>query len=228
MQIMGIDEAGRGCVIGPMAVGAVLFEKNHLGYLKELKVEDSKLLSPQKREELYPKIKEKAIFYGVKLIPPSDIDDASLNQIDLQEIVSFIFEVRPGKVVFDVPANPAGVGKFVKAVRLGLERVEGDKPGLVANPGLEEFSLPIIVGENKADEKYPVVSAASILAKVERDRVIKALHKEYGDFGSGYMSDERTQKFLKSWFNENKNFPPIVRKKWSPVKKFLEKQERLF
>jgi len=247
MKILGIDEAGRGCVIGPMAVGAVIFEEKELGFLKDLGVKDSKLLSREKREELYPQIRERAAFHKVRLVTPADIDEASLNQIDLQEIISFIAQLNPDKAIFDVPTNPAGVANFVKAVRLGLvdsspqeKTAQGKTSGVgsAETPEVGElgglgdtesgYSLPTLVGENKADEKYPIVSAASILAKVERDRVISELHKEYSDFGSGYMSDKRTQKFLCEWFAEHKDFPPIVRRKWSSVRKYLEKQESLF
>ncbi|MEA2020317.1 MAG: ribonuclease HII [Patescibacteria group bacterium] len=244
MKVLGIDEAGRGCVIGPMAIGAVVFEESTLGCLEKLGVKDSKDLSPKKREELFPRIKEKANSFEVKLISPADIDEFSLNQIDLQQIIFFITSFKPDKVIIDVPANPDGVANFVKAVRLGLGEFVNKKlphsqaPGAYADlpagkaglaPGAFSVagSLPELIGENKADEKYPIVSAASILAKVERDRAIGALHKEYGDFGSGYMSDEQTQKFLREWFKNNRDFPPIVRSKWSSVKSFFEKQQGL-
>jgi ribonuclease HII len=75
-------------------------------------------------------------------------------------------------------------------------------------------SRPKLIIEHKADERYPVVSAASIIAKVERDSEINRLHEIHGDFGSGYASDDKTQKFLRKCFNENRAFPSCVRKKW--------------
>ena len=212
----------------------MVFEEKEFECLENLGVKDSKLLSPKKREELYPKIREKAIFYKVNLVSPADIDETSLNQIDLQEIISLITKFNPDKVIFDVPTNPAGVANFVKAVRLGLGSIkaykpfEGNNPGLDPTQGWRNSEGPMLIGENKADEKYPIVSAASILAKVERDQIISDLHKDYGDFGSGYMSDERTQKFLSAWFAEHGDFPPIVRRKWSSVRKFLENQQEMF
>jgi len=85
------------------------------------------------------------------------------------------------------------------------------------------------VAENFADRKYPVVSAASIIAKVERDKEIKKLHKKYGFFGSGYTSDERTIRFLKDWIKKNKEFPDIVRKTWVTAEelKKLKEQKKL-
>ena len=89
-------------------------------------------------------------------------------------------------------------------------------------------STPELVGENRADEKYPVVSAASILAKVDRDRIIAELCEEYGDFGSGYPSDPKTQRFLREWFSKHHGFLPIVRRKWSTVKRLVEGEQALF
>ncbi len=216
MKILGIDEAGRGCVIGPMAVGAIVYEQKDLPRLDEWGVKDSKRLSPKKREDLCPALKKYAIFSKVRLIPPQDIDGASLNQIDLSEIVSFITQTVPDRVIFDVPTNPGGVANFVYSVRVGLRvRMKGSQ------------RVPELIGENKADEKYPIVSAASVLAKVERDRIISELHKEYGDFGSGYMSDEKTQKFLRECFESEQDFPPIVRRKWTSVRRFFNEQQRL-
>ena len=84
-----------------------------------------------------------------------------------------------------------------------------------------------IVAENYADKNYPVVSAASILAKVTRDAEIKKLHKKYGFFGSGYPGDERTIKFLEKLDKEE--YSKIVRLKWATSKNILEnkKQKKL-
>ena len=76
-----------------------------------------------------------------------------------------------------------------------------------------------IVSKHKADEIYPVVSAASIIAKVKRDNNIKILRNKYGDFGSGYLSDRKTTSFLKDWIKNNKEYPDCVRKSWKPAKR---------
>jgi ribonuclease HII len=78
---------------------------------------------------------------------------------------------------------------------------------------------PEVFSEAKADSIYPVVSAASILAKVRRDRIVAELRDEYGDFGSGYPSDGRTVRFLESWFEEHDTCPPFIRGSWSTVKR---------
>jgi ribonuclease HII len=69
-----------------------------------------------------------------------------------------------------------------------------------------------------ADRIYPVVSAASILAKVERDREVASLRAKYGDFGSGYLADEKTMSFLKQWLQTHGDYPECVRKSWKPAK----------
>ena len=84
----------------------------------------------------------------------------------------------------------------------------------------EEIPFKVkIVSEHKADKIYPVVSAASIIAKVDRDRVISDLHREYGDFGSGYASDSRTIRFLEEWIKTHDDYPSFVRRSWAPAKK---------
>ena len=88
----------------------------------------------------------------------------------------------------------------------------------------EDLRNITIVAENKADKKYAIVSAASIIAKEIREMRIKELKRKYGDFGSGYPSDLRTIEFLRRYYKTNKCFPPIVRESWSTLKKILQKQ----
>jgi ribonuclease HII len=76
-----------------------------------------------------------------------------------------------------------------------------------------------IISKHKADRIYPVVSAASIIAKVERDREIASLRLEYGDFGSGYLTDEKTMIFLKQLLEKNEEYPDFIRKSWKPAKR---------
>ncbi len=78
---------------------------------------------------------------------------------------------------------------------------------------------PRLICEHKADSTYPVVSAASILAKVRRDAIVDAFREEYGDFNSGYPSDERAIQWLEKWYSEHRSWPCIVRQSWEPVKK---------
>ena len=193
-MIAGIDEAGRGAVIGPMVIAGVLIEDDTP--LKELGVKDSKLLSPEQREELYKEIIKIARDFAVIKIPPSLIDDLrkrySLNVIEAMKMAEIINAMKPKKVFLDCPQ--VSIEKFVLILKGMLKH------------------QPKIIAENFADAKYPVVAAASIIAKVERDREIEKLKKEFGfDFGVGYPHDKRTIEFLKMF----KEFPNCVRKSWS-------------
>jgi ribonuclease HII len=84
-----------------------------------------------------------------------------------------------------------------------------------------------IVSEHKADRTYPIVSAASIIAKVERDGEIAKLRVKYGDFGSGYLTDEKTMVFLKDLLDKNGDYPSCIRKSWKPAQKLKSEQGTL-
>jgi ribonuclease HII len=76
-----------------------------------------------------------------------------------------------------------------------------------------------ITSRHKADKIYVAVSAASIIAKVERDREIAELAARYGDFGSGYLTDPKTVTFLKQWLRTHSEYPDCVRKSYRPARK---------
>lgn len=188
-----------GPVIGPLVICGYLVKEEKIGELRKLGVKDSKLLTPEKREELAPKLKKIAEDVIVLSISAQEIDtlrtETNLNKIEIQRMKEMIDLLCPGKAVIDAPE--ANTKKFKDKV---LHRLKH-----------KEFEL---ITENFADKKYPEVGAASIIAKVHRDAEISKLHKEYGFFGSGYTSDERTITFLKNWLQDNKDFPNIVRKSW--------------
>ena len=81
-----------------------------------------------------------------------------------------------------------------------------------------------IISQHKADRTFPVVSAASIIAKVERDSEIAKLKVKYGDFGSGYLTDDKTMVFLKRLLDENGDYPSCVRKSWKPAQRAKSEQ----
>jgi ribonuclease HII len=102
---------------------------------------------------------------------------------------------------------------------LGVEQVYVDAPDTNPARWTDELASllscrPRIVAEHKADVNYAVVSAASIVAKVERDLDIEELHEIHGDFGSGYPSDDDTIAFLESWMKNNGSHPDFARKSW--------------
>ena len=208
--VCGIDEAGRGPVIGPMVICGACFEKAQEKVLRKMGVKDSKLLSPAEREDLFEKIKEacKGRYYAI-IVSPSEIDAAvsenDLNWLEARKTAEIINFLRPDKAIIDCPnQNTKAYSEYIRE-RLIDKKVE-------------------IVAEHKADFNYPAVGAASILAKVARDAEIKKIKRKIGiDFGSGYPSDPLTMEFIaKNW--EKKAFSEIIRKSWAPVRKQREQK----
>jgi ribonuclease HII len=201
--ILGIDEAGRGPVIGPLVLGGVLIERSELKGLSLIGVRDSKRLTRTKRALLAEQITSLAYKTHLISIHPQKLD-GNLNEIELAATCRLIRELRPDKVYLDAPVPPRGISGHVHKLQqlLGPLRVE-------------------IIAENRADAKYPVVAAASILAKVERDRAIEELRKQYGDFGWGYPSERKTRQFLRDWYAAHGDFPPCVRRRWLTVRRII-------
>lgn len=202
---MGIDEAGRGCVLGPMAMGCVVMDTKGWDSLWEIGVKDSKALSPKKRLQLEKEINKIALYSQVTLIPPETIDRYCaknlLNVLEAEAAARLIEAYSIEKVYIDAP------GKGGKKFKLQL--LDALNPSISCE----------IIAENKADVLYPAVSAASILAKVSRDRAISDLKKVWGDFGSGYPGDGKTSRFLKKYYEENHDFPDFVRVSWATIQR---------
>jgi ribonuclease HII len=208
--IAGVDEAGRGPMIGPMVVCGVLIESKHLPSLKRMGARDSKVLSPRRRAELSQAINNIATKVELEIISAYDIDSyrkkMTLNEIEVRAFIAILKKLRPEEAYLDAAD--------VKADRFGT--TIGDRSGLT-KLGCK------IISEHKADAKYPIVSAASIVAKHKRDSIIESLHHEYGDFGSGYPADPKTVEFVKGYIIENKKLPLIIRTSWESVKKLEDK-----
>ena len=206
MLVAGVDEAGRGCVIGPLVIAGVLMKEENLHVLSQLGVKDSKLLSPKKREALAAEIARLAEKHHVVKLLPKEIDRAveskrklhKLNRLEAQTMAQIINVLKPDEVYVD--AADVLEERFKHHIQEGLT------------------VKARITSRHKADKIYPVVSAASIIAKVERDREIEALRGAYGDFGSGYLTDQKTMRFLKQWLQTHAEYPCCVRKSWKPAK----------
>ena len=203
--IIGIDEAGRGPVIGPMVICAFAIEKEKEVEIKKLGVKDSKLLSRKRREELYSKLMKLAADTKIKQVSPAEIDELrksySLNVIEQKIMLKLAkkITVKPDEIYIDAAD--------VKEKRFG-------------SVFETEFPQTKVISKHKADKIYPVVSAASIIAKVQRDKEIQKISKETGiDFGSGYTADPKTIKFLRDLFRKQNKFPPYVRESWDTAKK---------
>jgi len=218
--IVGVDEAGRGCVIGPLVIAGYLIKEEKLPLLLKLGVKDSKKLSPKKREKIISEIKTIAEKYTTINVEPNEIDKVveskrklhKLNRLEAKTMAQIIEKLKPDKAFVD--AADVNENRFKQHIQ-------------------EYLTIdPQIVSKHKADEIFPVVSAASIIAKVNRDNEIKKLRSKYGDFGSGYLSDKKTTSFLKNWIENNSDYPSCVRKSWKPAKRIKNekgtKQTELF
>ena len=203
---LGVDEAGRGSWLGPMVLcGFYLRSEEEFKELQKLPVNDSKLLSAKTRERLYETLKHFA--HHCVLVLPETIDANNMNTLELEIVARLVENFGPKTLVLDAPVNPGGINQFVCRLTNILAQAR-------------ERELPRLIVENKADQNYLVCMAASIVAKVTRDREIEKLRQVYGDCGSGYPSDGRTLKFLESLSpREFDAFSPNVRKKWSSMKR---------
>jgi ribonuclease HII len=206
MLVAGIDEAGRGCVIGPLVIAGVMVKEEDIAALAALGVKDSKLLTPNKREQLAPKIMRLVEKHVILKVSPQEIDKVvekqrylhKLNRLEAQ-VMAQIVEQLEADIVYVDAAD-------VKETRFGQHIIEASA-----------YKCKI-VSEHKADVTYPVVSAASILAKVERDSIVAILREELGDFGCGYLTDPKTTLFLRQWLKNHDDYPPCIRQSWKPAK----------
>jgi len=199
--LCGVDEAGRGPLIGPLVICGTTIDDDKVNELIKIGVKDSKLLTPKKREELFPLIKNTVKDYKLIVIPAEEVDEAlnsesiNLNWLEAIKTGMIINYLRPERAIVDCPSNN------IQAYTEYLENLLKEK-------------IPLKLEHNA--ERYPIVAAASILAKVTRDNLIEELKKKYGDFGSGYPSDPKTKEFL---INHWKTHPEIFRKTWASYKR---------
>jgi len=213
--VLGTDEAGRGAVLGPLCIAAVVVEEEDEKKLEELGVDDSKKLSRKRRNELETGVKDIAEDFAVVKISSKTIDREmprkSLNLIEAERMAELIDTLRPDVAIVD-------------ATEAKTENVKKTLESLINDDARENVE---IVAENKADENYPVVSAASILAKVTRDNSVDAIGKELGEeVGNGYPSDPRTKEFLERVLEEKGEFPEEVRKSWVTVEDMLKDKKQ--
>jgi len=208
-MICGVDEAGRGPVIGPLVIAGVTFKDD--SRLSELGIRDSKQLTPSRRETLAKKIKEIAEDYELLIISASDIDDMrkvmTLNEIEVHAFSKVIKKLKP-----DIC--------YVDAVDVNDQRFGRD---LLLNLSIK----PEIISKHKADEIYPIVGAASILAKTRRDEEVKKIGQQLEKkldmpLGSGYPADPITQQFLRAWVKQFGKLPPHTRHSWKTADKILK------
>ncbi len=202
MDILGIDEAGRGSVLGPLVIAGVVVPDKMEKVLERMGVKDSKRLAPHRRTILSRKLK-KMFDYEIVVISAREIDEMraegiNLNEIEKNAMESILLKIKPEKAIVD-------------AVDVKAERFQDN---LCKDTGVN------VIAEHKADDKYIEVSAASIIAKAERDSQIAEINKEFiktGGIGSGYPSDPKTKEFLTNYTYDE--MPDFVRRSWATVAK---------
>lgn len=212
-MIAGIDEAGRGPVIGPLVIAGITTMDESI--FERMKVKDSKQLSPKRRLFLAEKIKQLATNIEVIIIKANDIDDMrkvmTMNEIEVHAFIKIIKKLKPDQC-------------FVDAADVNSERF-GNNIASHLPKNIE------IISKHKADDIYPIVSAASIIAKTIRDHEIEAIAQSLENrinqpLGSGYPSDPITQKFIHYWVRKYKKLPPHTRKSWKTAQRIYEEETR--
>ena len=205
VMVLGIDEAARGPVIGPMVIAGAMIEQGKESSLGDVK--DSKLVSQKNRIILERHLK-KTIKYEVLVVEPEIIDAAvlsgelNLNWLEAHKQAEIINKLKPDKAIIDCPSiNCKAYEEYLKKL-IKIKNVE-------------------LIVEHKADINYPICSAASILAKTEREKQMGDIKRKYGNTGSGYPADPNTKDFIK---NNWEKYPEIFRKSWATYKKYAEKK----
>ncbi|MDW8004834.1 MAG: ribonuclease HII [Thermofilaceae archaeon] len=207
MNEAGVDEAGRGSVIGPLVLACVVFDEKGIFSLKGL-VKDSKELRPQARKRLYNIIKKSAIEVKVEVLQPNVIDwavqnlERGLNDLEAMATAEILSSLKHNILTAYLDSPDPIPSRYAERVQLHLRK--GDIK---------------IVASNHAESVYPHVAAASIVAKVERDREVERLRNLYGDFGSGYPSDPKTRRYIQKVLEVDGRLPPIVRVSWRTLQR---------
>jgi len=207
VKILGIDEAGRGPVIGPLIIAGVMINEGEEDLIEGVK--DSKLLSHGKRIELDKIIRENSDFKIIE-VEPKEIDETlasanlNLNWLEAHKQAEIINELQPDVAIIDCPSpNCSAYEKYLKDL-------------------LDNKKVKLIV-EHKADMNYPTCAAGSILAKVIREKRMDEIKEKYGDTGPGYPANAITRKFVADNWNK---YPEIFRKSWATYKNIVSGKEQ--
>lgn len=198
MRILGIDEAGRGCVLGSLYVGAFVIDDVSDERLTAAGACDSKSIKADKRLAVRERLRGLGQ-HDVRPIPASAIDTGNLNTLEEDVIVEFVTKWKPDRVVIDALGHPRSLAGVVR-------RLSG-------RAACAEWIM-----EPKADSRFPVVGAASIFAKTLRDEALDALRDEHGAIGSGYPSDPKTRAWLTAFAATRRPWPAFVRTKWGTIR----------
>ena len=207
MKILGLDEAGRGCVLGPLVVGGFLADGSDEPRLLAAGADDSKRLSAARRAQVRSALEGLGTAL-IRAITPAQIDAGNINVLEEEAFAFLIAQSRPDTVIIDAPCNPRGIPAFKE--RLAQRLTDAGCP------------VPSLIVEPKADANFPVCGAASIVAKQHRDEAIAQL----GAVGSGYPSDPITRAWLQDFIRRGAAFPSCVRTRWGTIENL--RQQTLF
>lgn len=221
--LVGVDEAGRGPVVGDMVVAAVAIPAVLENTLAEIGVRDSKELTPERRKAVYKRLLEAGVTAVIAYIPPWILDSYNLNDVEteyigrvLRALSKLVTKLKPREVCVEVD-EVKGRGEVIKRSAFAefklIEKVE-------------------VVVEPHADARYVAVATASIVAKVSRDLSLEPLRRLVGDFGSGYASDSRTREWITSTHATSPESPVFVRRSWNTLRNiapywYIEKRKRV-
>ena len=207
--MIGVDEAGKGPVLGPMVAAAVRAASENL----PSGIDDSKRLAPDRRRELAARLRNaEGVETGVATVEVERIDDPAtdMNGLVVAAQADAIRAVAHDGDDAIADAGDVSEDRFARRVR---EAVAG--------------TAPIdVTAEHAADERHALVGAASVLAKVERDRRVAALAERYGEVGSGYPSDPTTRDFLREYVRDHDTLPDCARASWSTCEDVLAAAEQ--
>lgn len=205
--ILGIDEAGRGALLGPMVVAAVLVGEESIPRLRALGAADSKSIPRERRKPLLAELLPLALGARAVAISPAEIDARGLTELELSAAARLISRLAPERAVLDAPVAPRAIPGFASRLREELRRLGAEPPEITIVP--------------KADRDHVPVGIASLLAKVTRDSYVTWLRRLYGDFGWGYPGEPRVREFLRRWWEDHRSLPPICRRRWKAVGRIL-------
>ena len=196
-------------MIGPLVIAGVMLDEKKIEQLKSLGVKDSKMLLASQRTRLSKEI-------------PAVVDDYHVVELEAPELDRIVNRAPKFQRLNLLEAK--AMGRVIEKLRPEVAIVDSSdtRPERFKNNILDCLSFsPKIISEHKADVNYPVVSAASILAKVRRDERITEIKQQYGETGSGYAHDPVTVKFLRDYYIHQGEFPPIVRRSWKTLRNIV-------
>ncbi len=199
---IGVDEAGRGPLIGDMIVAGVVASPDVFERLALLGVRDSKLLKPEERLQLYRAITSENIISVLVYIPPHILDRENLNTLEELAILRIL-----GTIALLIKKRASEVHIFIDEIKGRRESIERKLR--------EIFECPAyLTMEPHADAKYPPVATASIVAKTTRDLNLVVLRRVFGDFGSGYSADPITRNWILEYYYSHTTPPLFIRRSW--------------